>query len=93
MHALTVTDVAATIVEAGHRDFVHIRNMDDEDTVYVGYDGSATALTPSNGFPILPGGTLLLDNIDPKRIYVHAIKAVCDTGKTAEVRIQGAAEP
>lgn len=93
MHAANVTDVAAQIVAAGNRDFVHIRNGDDEDWIWVKYDGSATALTKLNGMPIPPGGFLNLDNSAQKNIYRHPIFAIADTGVTVEVRIQGAQEP
>lgn len=93
MHAANVTDTAAQVVAAGNRDFVHIRNFDESEYVYVKYDGSSTALTTTNGFPIPPMGMLVLENVGPKKIHDKAIYAIAATGKTVEIRIQGAAEP
>jgi len=91
MHAANVTDVPSVVVAAGNRDFCHIRNTDQDATIYVKYDGSATTLAPDNGMPIPPGGTLVLDN--DSRLFNKQVVAVADTGITVEVRIQGGAEP
>ena len=93
MHAATVTDVAALIVAAGNRDFVHIRNNHDTESIWVKYDGSATALTSTNGLPIVAGGLLLLENAGARNIHRNPIYAIADTGKSVNIRIQGAAEP
>jgi hypothetical protein len=95
MYAITVTDAAGgtLVVRAGNRDFVHLRNFDEDDTVYVRYDGSATALTTANGFPIPPGGILALDNDGSRNVFNKAIYAICATGASVELRVQGADTP
>ena len=93
MHAATVTDVASLVVAAGNHEFIHIRNNDETETIFLKYDGSATTLTVANGFPVYAGGMLNLDNVGPRNIFNKAIYAIAGTGKTVGIRIQGAIEP
>lgn len=89
MQAAQVTTTAAEIVPGGNRDFVHIYNLSDT-TIYVKYDGDATALTTSNGMPILPNDVLILANDGNRTVYTRAIWAIHGGSGNKEVRIQGA---
>ena len=73
---VTVTDVA-TLIKAepsGYRYSLKLINIDADDKVYIGPDDFVTA---ENGYPIPPGGSLILD-----RSYSQ-VYGICDTGKTA----------
>lgn len=88
MKAVNVTTTVAEIVSAGNRDFVHIQNVSDE-TIYFKYDGSATALTTSNGMPVPPAGFLILNNDGSRNLFNKSISAIHGGTGNKEVRVQG----
>lgn len=88
MQAINVTTSQTTIAPAGNRDFVHIYNASDT-TVYVKYDGDSTAVTPSTGLPIEPGGRLELNNDGYKPIFTKAVVAIHDGSGNKQVLVQG----
>lgn len=78
------------LAAAGPRKFLHVFNNSDV-TIYIGYDGdTANPLTTLNGYPLLPTGTLVLDNVGPVKIYDAKVEAVHDAAGNKEVRIVGA---
>lgn len=74
------------IVPAGYRNFIHIQPIGAD--LYVKYDGSATALTTSNGLKISDGAYLNLNNDGSKHLFNHPIIGITASG-TATVRVQG----
>lgn len=88
MRALNITTSETTVAEAGNRDFIHIYNNSDT-TIYVKYDGASTAVTTSNGLPIVAGATLMLDNDGGKNIFNKKVTAIHGGSGNKEIRIQG----
>jgi len=89
MKAFNVTTTAQQVAAAGNRDFVHLQNVSDTD-IYVKYDGSAAALTTTNGLKIIPGGYLILNNDGSRNVFTQAVWAIHGGTGNKEVRIQGA---
>ena len=80
----------ATTVDAGRRRrwlFLHNPNAF---VVYLKFDGSATALTVANGFPLGPGQTLPLANTAGETEFFHDIWAMHNEGSevTGTLRLQ-----
>lgn len=96
MQAISVIHgaVPTLVAAAGNRDFLHVLNNSDT-TLYFSYDSDvATALstlTVNNGFPIAPGGVLVLSNDGHRNIYNRPVYCVHgDAANDKEVRVQGA---
>lgn len=85
MIAVNVTTVAATVVNPGFCDFIHIYNNSDV-TIYISYDG--TAATTAAGMPILAGQTYQLNNDGSKQIFVKGVSAIHASSGSKEIRIQ-----
>ena len=81
----SITELAAKDID---RSMLHVHNNSASITVYLDYDGLGVTLTASNGMPLAPGATILLDNDGRKRIFAHGMNAITASG-TADVRIQG----
>lgn len=90
MRALSiVAGVTPTkICDGGLRKFAHIYNNSDV-TIYIGYDGLASTVTTANGYPLLPTGTLVLDNLGSGQVYVDPIYAIHGDVADKEVRVVG----
>lgn len=87
MRAYNVTDAATVVVNPGHREFLHIRNVSDT-TVYLGYDGDIP--TVAAGFPLEPDEVLMLNNDQVKAVFRHGLQAIHNAaGLNKEIRIQG----
>lgn len=89
MKTVTVDTTAGgtTICAAGFRKFAHIQNVGSVD-VYLKYDGSATALTTSNGIKLSPSEWLVLNNLPGQPLFTDAILGIVASG-SADVRVQG----
>lgn len=90
MQAINVATGATPtqLAPGGNRRFIHVYNNSDT-TIYIGYDGDNTTLSTANGYPLLPQGTLVLDNQGPVQIYRDAIYAVHGAAGNKEVRVMG----
>lgn len=86
MKAFNVTNASQELAPAGHRRFIHIQNVSDAD-IFLKYDGSATALTTANGFKLIPGAALLLDN--ENNLHSHAVHVIHGGAGNKEIRVQG----
>lgn len=91
MRTATVTDTASTIAiqtSPALPGWVAIQNpADNEDSVFLGFDGDTAALTNANGFELAPGESVTLSSRDLPGL-TGPIRAVCAATKTATVRIQ-----
>lgn len=79
----TVTHEATKVRDGARRRWAHLCNR-SAFTIYVKYDGSATALTVANGIPIGPGGVLMLGNNGRDSDFYHDIYAIHDQGESVE---------
>ena len=77
--SVTVTDTATPLptTNMDNRKAISIRNWSDGDVIYIG----SSSVTTATGFPIFPKETLPFDLSSGAVIY-----AICETGKTADVR-------
>jgi hypothetical protein len=88
MRTQAITDTVAPIAQdtgASRNRFIELVNM-GPNTVYLKFDGSATALTSANGSPLAKDGraTFAPDDVG----LFGPISGVCATGETATLRIQ-----
>jgi hypothetical protein len=88
MKAYNVTTAETTVVAPGPYEFIHIQNVSDT-TVYLKYDGSATALTTANGFPLAANQTLMLNNDNQKQLFRRGVTAIHGASGNKEIRVQG----
>lgn len=77
------------IAPAGHRRFIHIQNpAASTESVFIKYDGDATALTASNGFELIAGATLHLNNDLSRPIFNAEVVGITVTGNVTVI-VQG----
>ena len=88
MNAISVGSTPTLIAAGGNRKFIHLFNNSNVN-VYLSYDGDSATLTTANGFVLLPGAVLQINNDGHSNIFDQAVYGIVATG-TAEVRIQGA---
>ena len=89
MKVVTVDTTAGGVelAPAGNRDFLHILN-NGAATIYLKYDGSATALTTANGWPVPAGNYFNLDNDGNRNVFNKQVLAI--SAGSVEARVQGA---
>jgi hypothetical protein len=87
LSAFNVTTTAQVAVAPARWDFIAITNVSDT-TVFAKFNGSSTALTAANGTPILPNGTLLLEDPRGQGYYENGVELIHAGSGNKEVRIQ-----
>lgn len=72
----------------GGRSFIHIQNPSDSGgSIFIKYDGTATALTVANGWEIAPGEDLHLNNDGSMELFEHQIMGI--SAGSIDVNVQG----
>lgn len=87
MKVISVTSTETAVASGGNRRFIHMMNNSNV-VIYVKYDGDATALTTANGFPLLAGAVLQINNDGHRNLFDQPVTAIVSSG-TAELRVHG----
>ena len=85
LSTVSVTTTKTTLLPAGiRRRSVLLANTSTTVPVYLKLDSSVTVLTAANGFPLAPGGTMVLSTIPDE--WRDPIEGITASG-TADVRV------